>query len=40
MRHKRPIGVLLTAVLVAFGATLIVPGVAAADNLGGSSPPT
>jgi hypothetical protein len=26
---------LLTAVLVAFGATLIVPGVAAADNLGG-----
>jgi hypothetical protein len=35
MRPKRSIGVLLSAVLVAFGVTLAVPGVAAADTLGG-----
>jgi len=35
MRPKRTIGVLLTGVLIAFGVTLSVPGVASADNLGG-----
>jgi hypothetical protein len=35
MRPKRSIGVLLTGLLVAFGVTLSVPGVASADNLGG-----
>jgi hypothetical protein len=35
MRPKRSIGVLLTAVLFGLGTTLVLPGVAAADNLGG-----
>jgi hypothetical protein len=35
MRRNRSVGVLLTGVLVAFGITLTVPGVAAADDLGG-----
>jgi len=35
MRPKRSIGVLLTGLLLAFGVTLAVPGVASADNLGG-----
>jgi hypothetical protein len=35
MRPNRSIGMLLTGLLVAFGVVLSVPGVAAADNLGG-----
>jgi hypothetical protein len=35
MTPKRSIGVLLTGLLVAFGVTLTVPGIASADNLGG-----
>ncbi len=36
MRRKRYVGVLLTTVLAALGLTLTVPGVAAADTLGGT----